>query len=516
MRNVLYILMFTLLLGTGMSIAAGGSGQVRLGYTYIDEEGNQSVNQTTFNQYEGVGLSLEKFRYRFDNGIRLKADLKSITLNNRNMVFGIEKSGLFGVRGYNNQYRRAYDFDGASKTRRHRTGAKLWVYPHKFVKIYGGGDYTGKSGRMEPLFDLAGVTGSQMIDYNQFCYHGGIRLNRHDGMFQAEYRAGNYNDDIDPDRDQSRFRFSMHGLLPVPGYDWLVLTGWFYRFETKYDLDDFEINTNYFRGGARAKLPSNFDLNYYFLFDRTRSDSDVVATDNLAHTFYVSHIWPGLAGLTAGYQYGINDDFEDDVRSNAFYFYGWFRAGEFFEFRGEHGFRSEDVNDGARLIGDEDRFRFKFSARYKRPECGSITFRYEGKSRENDQIGSEIDFSRIGTDVETVLRNYGNFTAGYSYSRGEYENTEGQFEFADHVLYGDITTREYKGFDAGFGATYYRSKRDLDVESFTLRFRAGYRFMDDHRIDIKYNVDNFDDFLVRDKYYTSNIVEISLTKILSF
>lgn len=516
MKYIFCIIFCVLLFAAGTGIAADGGGNVKLGYTYIDEEGNQSVNQAIFNQYEGVGLSLEKFRYRFDNGIRLKADLKDITLNNRNMVMGVEKPGLFGIRGYNNQFRRAYNFDGGSKTRRNRTGAKLWIYPHEYVRVYGGGEYTGKSGQMEPLFDLAGVTGAREIDYNQFCYHAGIRLNRFDGMFQAEYRAGNYNDDIDPDRDQSRFRFSMHGLLPVPNYEWLVLTGQFSRFETKYDIDDFEICTNYFRGGARAKLPNDFSLNYYFLFDRTRSDSDIVATDNIAHTFYAMHNWPGLAGLTIGYQYGINDDFEDEVRSNAFYFYGWLRAGQYFEFRGEHGFRTENVDDGARLIGDEDSFRFKFSARYRRPECGSMTFRYEGKSRENDQIGSDIDFSRIGTDIEKIFQGYGNFAGGYSYSKGDYENIEQQFEFADHVLYGDINTREYNGFDAGFGTVYYRSKRDLDVESFTLRFRAGYRFMEDHRFELRYNVDNFDDFLVRDKYYTSNIVEVSLTKILSF
>ena len=272
-----------------MSVAADGRGNIKLGYTYIDEEGNQSVNQATFNKYEGFSISLEKFRYRFDNDISLKADLKNITLNNRNMVMSVEKAGFFGVRGYNNQYRRAYNFDGGSKTRRHRTGAKLWVYPHEYVRLYGGGEYIGKSGQMVPLFDLAGATGSQKIDYNQFCYHAGIRLNRYDGMFQAEYHAGTYNDDIDPDRDQSRLRFSMHGLLPVPQYEWLVLTGWFYRFETKYDLDDFDISTNYFRGGAGAKLTNNFSLNYYFLFDRTSSDSDIVATDNIAHTFYAMH-----------------------------------------------------------------------------------------------------------------------------------------------------------------------------------------------------------------------------------
>jgi len=516
MKKLFILISCGLILLTGSVVSADGGGRVKIGYTFIDEEGNQAVNQSTFNRYEGVGLSLERFHYLTDNGIRFKADLKNMTLNNRNMTFGIEKSGLFGLRGYNNQYRRTYDFDGGEFTRRNRTGGKMWFYPHERIRVYGGGEYTGKSGRMAPLFDLAGASPTQEVDYGQLCYHAGIRANHHGGMFQAEYRTGDYNDEINPDRDQSRSRVNLYALLPVPRYEWLVLSGRFFHFETAYDIDDFKISTNQVRGGAMAKLPENFSLNYYFIFDRTSSDSDLIATDNITHTIYATHVWPDRAGITAGYQYGINDDLEGEVQSNGMYLYGWVKPGRYCEFRGEHGFRSENVEDGSRLIGDQDRFRFKLSAKYKRPEYGSLSLKYEGNSRENEQLGTEVEYTRFTVDAVFISKDYGYLSGGYSYSIGDYDNIEESFEFADHVVYGDVTTIEHYGLDAGFGMVYYRSKRDLDVESFTLRFKAGYRFMEDHRFEIKYNVDNFDDFLVRDKYYTSNIVEISLTKILSF
>jgi len=517
MRKLILIAIFSLLLCTsGVAIAGNGSGNVKIGYTAIDEEGNLSANQSTYNQYEGFGLSFEKFRYGFDNGMRLNADLQRITLNNRNMNLGFYKSGLFGVRLFNNQYRRIYDFDGNSYIRRHRTGTSVWFYPHKYIKLFGGGDFVGRSGTVAELFDAAGAALPEEVDYSQQCYNFGIRVNYEGSMIQAEYRTAGYTDNLNSDRDQSRDRVRLNGILPVPKYEWAILTGGFQHFETSYDATEFGISSNKAWGGARLNLPRHFEFNYFFVFDRTSSDSDYVATDNISNAVYLSHTWPELAGLTVGYQHDINDDFEDEVKANSMYFSGWLRPSDPFEFRGEFGFRSESVEDGSRLFGDEDRNRFKISGKYTNPDYGSVMVKFENKSRKNDQIGSEADFSRISIDKVITAIDYADLSGGYSYSQGEYTNSEQEFEYNDHLLYGDITFDEYKGFTAGFGAVYYRSKRDLDVEHFTLRFSGDYRFMEDYLFSVVYNVHNFDDFLVRDQYYTANIVEISITKILSF
>ena len=39
-----------------------GTGKVKLGYTFVDEEGNLGVNQETYNQYEGTAVSLMDWR----------------------------------------------------------------------------------------------------------------------------------------------------------------------------------------------------------------------------------------------------------------------------------------------------------------------------------------------------------------------------------------------------------------------------------------------------------------------
>ncbi len=498
---------------TGATAAGDGGGDIKLGYTFNDDEGNRSVNQSTFNYYEGAALSFENFKYQFNNGIYLNADLKRITLNNRNLQFGVTKPGLFGISVNNNQYRRIYSFSGDNYTRRHQTGGSLWIRPHRYIKLFGGASFYGKSGQAVEWYDLIDGSMPTTVDYKQSLIKGGGQINYQGGMIRGEFAATNFTyADVSGDQSRSKMRFI--GISPLL-MDRLVVQSGFQRFVTRYDESDFEISANTFWGGATIILPENFGFSYNFIFDRASSDSDLVATDNIVHSFYATYTRPALASVTVGYQNGINDDFYDAVKSDAFYFSGWFKPRSQLKFKVSHGFRAEKVDEGARLVGDEDRIRFTISGKCSCPDYGSLEIKYQIRNRNNDDIGSEVDFSRFSAEAILTKLQYGDISAGYSYSLGEYENPEQEFEFADHLLHGDITFKEYRDFVFGFGAVYYRSKRDNDVESFTLNFKGLYNIQNGLAIEAKYNVHNFDDFLVKDRYYTANIVEINLIKSIS-
>jgi len=496
--------------------AGSGNGSLKLGYTFLDEDGHQGIYHGTYNRYDGAVLSLERFRYRFDNGMCLNADLRRIAMNNRNLALGFDHPGNFGIRLTNQQYRRVYNYTGNAYTRRNQTGGSAWFFPVKYVKLYAGGTHVGRTGMTADLFGPDLLTASQEVDYGQSEFNTGLRATWQGRMFRAEYRAATYSDNINRDRDQKRYRLRLDGHLPVPRYeDWLILRGGYMHFETKYDQTEFKISANTVWGGANATLPEHFSVKYRFYFNRTSSDSDFVATDNIANAFYVTHTWPLRAGLTAGYQHDLTDDFDNEVKSNSFYFSGWLNPSDQINVRGEYGMRTEEINAGSRLVGDEDRNRFKLSARYRHRYYGTAKVTFESKTRENDQIGTETDFNRITIDFGTGYRGYGTLTGGYAYATGEYTNTESAFEFCEHFIYADISGEEYRNITAGGGITYYRSKRDLDVDRVSLRLRASYRFAEDYHIEGVYNLHNFDDYLTRDAYYTANIVEINIRKDIS-
>jgi len=508
--------MLTLLAVVISASANDGAGGIRLGYTILDEEGSQAVNQSTFNQYEGLGLSLEKIWYRFDNGIRLNADLKNITLNNRHLGGGISKAGLFGLQLSNHQYRRAYSFDGSSRTRRHFTDGSLWVYPFATVKLFGGGSYTGLRGAISSLFNPDGFGSRTEQDYRQSTHHIGLRFNDRGKMFQAEYRGLKFDDRRDDSRDHDRYWVKLFGFTPLPQYEKVTLSGGYRHFETKYSTSEFKISANTVWGGGEYRLADPVKVSYNFIFDRAGSDSDFVATDNLAHTFYVSYNRQEKFGGTVGYQADVRDDFEDKVTGDSYYLSGWYKPDNHYDFRLEYGTRAETMDNGSRLLGNEDRTRFKASAAFRDSRYGSITTRFENRTRENLSLGSESDFNRISLSGTLIISSLGTISGGYSYAKGDYQNSDYRFEFTDHTLHGDLSLNEFYRITSGAGVIYYRSKRDLDVEQVTVRLSFDYRFAESYHFKVDYNIHNFDDYLTADGYYTANVVEMNLVKDVSF
>jgi len=515
-KRLIIISAIILLLGVGIAHAQNRGADFKIGYVYLDEDGNQSVNHSSFNHYDGITVSLEKFRYGFKNGIQLRADLKNINLENRNLTFNLRKPGLFGTNFKSSQFRRIYDFDGDNFTRRNLTAAGIWFYPQKYIKVFAKGSFNNVAGKVNDLFGTSFITSVNELDYKQQKYALGARANYLGRMLRFEYSAINYDDKIDAGNDQTHDMIKLNAIMPVPKYERVQLFGGFNQFKTEYSETEFELKSTTYRGGASAKLTRNVTAKYVAMLNRAVSDSDYVDTDNLAQTFYVTFSKTKVGGITAGYQNDVNDDFEDSFKANSYYFSGWLMPKPNLEFKGELGIRAEEVDQGTRLIGNEDRNKFKISGKYRHKDKGSISFYVESKNRKNDQIGSEAEFIRFGPYMTGKCKDIMYCTWGYSYSKGKFKNSEQEFEFTDHQVHIDMNSTEFKGLTGGFGLTYYRSQRDLDVESIGLRFSSAYRVAGNHRIEVIYNAYNFDDLLALDQYYTENIVEINIIKEFSF
>ena len=496
--------------------ASDYNGTVRVGYVYVDDEGNRGVHQPTYNLYEGVSLSLEDVGYRMDNGLRFYGNFENITLNNRNLRFGVSKSGLFGVNVRNNQYRRVYSFAGDKFTRRTNTFGDAWFQPHEYVRFFAGLGLTNKHGDMVELIDPLPSRPINPIDYSHTFYHTGVQVG-HDGNFaRFEYRGSEYTDDVDQvanDRHSKRFRFTAFGRLP--GYRNLVVNFGAQRLENTVDRRHDTLKANTVWGGARFFYPGGWSARYSFIWDRARRTGDVVATDNISHALFADKVFAGMAGITAGYRYQMNDDVFDEVQTDGYHLSGWLRPVPVLTLRAGYGAEKEDVQAGRTLTGNRDYTRAWGSAKFKH-RLGMVRVKVEDKSIENEDIGSSSDFSRVGADVYSKQVRYGEISASFAYLRGKYENTGGTFDFEEYVLSGDVLSAAVKNAQAGFGGMYMRSRLGVDVESFTVRFTGIYEFVPRHKFEIVYSAHNFDNFadpsLAYTEYYTANVVEVNLIK----
>ena len=500
---------------TGVAYGSDMDGTVKLGGVIIDDEGNPGVNQSTFNTYEGVALSLEKFRYNFDNGARLYADLKNITMNNRQLRLSFIKAGQYGLSFNNSQYRRLFSQDGSTFTRRRNTGGEVWVKPTGYAKIYGGYNRTDRYGDQVAILGELGSPQPYAVDYTNTGVHGGLTLEKNRRQLDVNYRTTSYTDELGVASDRSGNRFRATLRSPLPRFDNVVVYGGVqtYRYRVEDTSDTLKANTGWF--GGQATLNHGFSLRGNFIWDRARRTGDLTASDNIATAFYLGKTWVRQGGLTVGYIHYINDDVRDELTGDGYHFSGWYAFNPQLMLKAGYGTEQTDVNAGRTWVGNEDKTSEYASIRYKFRPGSQARISIANRSRENDEIGSSADYFRFGADLFFVDKKYGELSLAYSYLDGEYEYSDGQFAFRDHVFSGDLTLPEYERVTLSGGGSYVRSMEDTDIESFSVRVSASFDLNGTQSVEFTYTAHNFDDLsnlktLPYTRYYTANIVEINL------
>jgi hypothetical protein len=512
-------LILTTAVGLLISAFAAGSasadkyqGTVRAGYIYTDLEGNRAVHQPTFNLYEGFSFSLERFRYQWDSGSRLSADLTNLFLNNRRMAVGFSRPGLVGISVNHTGYRRTYDFSGANFTRRRATSASAWVRPSLFLKLFGGFGITNKRGRSSDFFD-PGPAGTNEIDYNLLDYHAGAEFKHRGSYGRVEYRLADFNNDTNRQNDRRSRRLRVTFYSPLPKWNKIVLSGGFQHFENEVEVRADTLNANTFWGAARYGHPLGYHIRYSFIFDRSRRTGDLTDYDNVIHTVHAGRTWAGRGGVTVGYGRRLNDDVRIKRSGDEYSLTGWARPIKPLLLRAGFDYEGDVIDSGRSLTGDRERSRHWLSAKYTHAG-GYVKVMLEDRQRENADIGSRIDFLRLSLDGSASDDRLGEIFAGYAYGRGEYVNSGGAFKYGEHTVSGEARSREYWHLQLGIEGMYYRSRSDVDVESFTLELIGRYKIREDAGVELSYSVHNFDDFNdlspFYDRYFTANVVQVVL------
>ncbi|MFH1372867.1 MAG: hypothetical protein ABII79_03620 [bacterium] len=514
MKNIQYILIVvTALLVTASLPAAEYDGTVRAGYVFTDLEGNLGVNQPTFNLYDGLALSLERFRYQWDNGMRLTGDLRNITMNNRRLALGLARPGLGGVTIRHTAYRRSYDFDDTRFTRRRTTNGSLWVQPIQYVKLFGGFGVTEKHGSSLGLFETDGFSSIGKVDYlNQFA-NVGVEFKKKRRLARVEYRTSDYSDDFEATGDRSSQCVRLTAYTPVPSFDDVVLSGGFQHYEHEVVDRSDTLTANTVWGAAKYTHKLGYHAKYSFLFDRARHTGDISATDNISQSIQIGKNWRSRGGIMFGYRYHLNDDVYDERSGSGYSLSGWLVPTQRLTLRAGLNFDEDNVDAGRTLTGNREYSRHWLSVRYRYSNL-FVRAKLEDRRRDNDDIGSSVDLVRFSGDLSVTRAEYGELTVSYAYGTGEYKNSAGTFEYEEHVLSGEVTSREYRRVQAGFGGVYYRGRQDVDVESFEVKFTGKHRLLETAILEVIYSAHNFDNMADSSvpyrEYYTANVVQANI------
>lgn len=500
------------------AVAGQGSASVRIGYTFNDDTGSLAVNHETFNTYEGIGLSLDNVQYRWDNGIQLTANLRNVTLNNRNLRLWIGKPGRFSLSATNDQYRRTYDWKGGDYTRRRNTGVQGMYQFSRYLKVFGGYGRTDKHGTTSYFLPAANDSITRRGDWSQNRFNIGTQIGDKHGQVRVEYRKFDFTDNTALAANRGADQVDLSATSTVPGMKRVYLAGGLTWRKDKIDQSATDLSTTRYWGAGKVYFSSTTLLDYRIVFSTTKRNAPSQEIDNLHNTVSLGRSWGKWGGLRVGYENRINDDLLSRVISDGILANAWARPSSRLFLSGAFATRKADAESTLTVLGDESRTRGSAAVRYTQPQWGSLGARWEGRFRRNNELNSLADYNVISGELNLERARYGRLSVTYSYYLGQYENRSDNvsYEFADHVITGHVYPASYRNFTVDAGGTWYRSQRDQDIEKFNFDFGLTYAFPRGHRVEVRYNVFNFDDFLVIDKYYTANIVEFSLIKDVQF
>ncbi len=515
-RFALPFLSILLLTSSAPKVSCGeGDVSFKAGYVFLDEEGNLAVNQESFNLYEGFNLSIEDLNYIMDNGISFNADLRNITLENRNLAFSSNKARLFALSFHDNKYRRIYRSDAGKSTKRETVGGSASFSPFKYARIFGGFNRVDKKGGdfIEFLDPANPITLINNYSHQSFNVGGQGYYNKTN--VRLEYHTSDFSDEADETGSRKANDFTISAASAVPRLEGIILSGGYTRREDKLNNQMALLRTNQGWWALRSHLPKQIRVDYRLVFARTTHEGIDTETDNAVNTLSIGKIWRRSGGLRLAYENRISDDLTDRSESNGVLVNGWLNVRNRLFLRALLTTRSKDIATGSTLLGDEDLTRYRITATYSDHSWGGLTVQYQGRSKENPDIASDVDYRSLNTRLDLKADRYGNLIMSYGFYDGEFTNRSDSFEFSDHVFSVLLAPPEYKKLGVSAGGTYYRSRRDLDTEKFSLDLGAAYDMGGDYFIEAKYSAFNYDNYLAAEEFYTGNIVEVSLAKKIS-
>jgi hypothetical protein len=98
----------------------------------------------------------------------------------------------------------------------------------------------------------------------------------------------------------------------------------------------------------------------------------------------------------------------------------------------------------------------------------------------------------------------------YQFSDDEYDNRVGAYHVKSNFVSGRVNADLFDKLNAGAGVTYLSIGEDLDIDKSILSFELGYALPRGFSVDAKYNVYNYDDYLIVDRFYTANVVWVNV------
>ncbi len=485
-------------------------GTIKLGGVIIDEQaGDLAAVQETYNLEEGFSFTQLRLNGNFDPKTYFSLDLANVNLRNRRGEVEFRVPSLLRFYGRYDQWRQVFDPERTVTSDRKDWRFGAIVTPKRWFTLYADYGYVSRDGdRLAFPAGTASVFGTR-YDYALHTFRVEGEVHQGPRTFALAYDRSDYRDGLSEVADRKGFVASGRVFTPCRFDERLThfVRAAYGQSELDYSGLDYTIQNIQYTGvfGPIYRV----QLRYSFFANRTDDESTELKTDDFRHDVDATY-FHRYGSVFAGYGYETNDDDRSLTSYNLYTVGGSFNYRQRVNAKIEYASRNKKDLEKLTLLKDVESSRFR--AKVAVQPMDRLTVGADAKQRRRDfpDIGVEAEgLSAVGF-AKYEYEGWGSLGGEYTYAADEYEDLAGDYETESHIVTSRVVFDRLPGVRLGGGLTYLDVGKDLDIEKSIGFVEAEYTFREDYHLELKYNVYNYDDYIILDRYYTANVVWINV------
>ena len=484
-------------------------GTVKLSGIIMNQTGDCSAVQETYNLHDGFSLSQVSLNGIFDPHHYFALNLRDINQDARQGDFVYRMPGTFKLTADFDQHRQIFSPEGRVNSRRKDWKAGARFTPVRWLGLSGGFNVLTRDGDRLPF--PSGTLGVPGDRYDNALKNGEVTAEVHQGRRGGaiSYRASAFTDALDPAADRTGRVVSARLYAPCVFYDqWthLVRAACGKR---KLSNASLEYTLANFQYTGVVQPVEAFRLRYNFDANRIDDQSTQLMTDRFQNDFDATCLYK-YGQVSGGYGYETNDD--DRTLTS---YHNWrvgtaFRYGKYVNARVDYASRVRKDQEELTLLKDVEASQVRAKLQVQPRDGVVLGGGYSKRERELPDLGVSVDGDAASAFGRYNVKGWGALSADYSFSADDYVDLAGSFHTESQFATGRVEFERIKSLRLAGGMTFMNVGGDLDIEKSIVFLEGTYALSNDYSIELKYNAFNYDDYILRDRYYTANVLRINV------
>ena len=499
----------TLMLVAATPWAGTLSGTVKVGNIFVDEVGDRSAVQETYDIYEGFAVSRIQLVGTMDPHSSFMLDLRDINLDSRAGDLTYRMPGRFKLRAGYDQHRNVFDPGRGITSDRKDWKVGMQFTPNRWLALSGDVGRVSHAGdRLAYPLGTESVLGTQYDDaIVNAQVTADVQKNRRGGG--VSLRMTDYSDALNSAADRRGQVASARLYAPMPFYDkWTNLLRGSYG-NRKLSNGDVEYKLSSFQYTSLLQPRSAYSLKYAFDASRVDDNAAQLTTDRFQNDLDAT--WYHRYGhVSAGYGYEMNDDDRTLTTYQSWHAGTTFRPDRRASATVDYAGRNKDDQEDLTLLKDIESSRVRARLEVRPVHNMTIGGDYTKRKRDLTDIQVTVDGTVTGAFVRYDVPRWGALSADYSRATDEYVDRIARFDTRSDVVTARVETGYIKNVNLASGVSYLDIGKDLDIEKSIVFVEGALKIADRYHLEVKYNSYNYDDYILIDRYYTANVVRVDL------